>query len=328
MLKRFCNKLMNEPKTIPSSLWYHLKRQKSQISKKFREHGLFGIYDHLVQLITNKEPIIDSYQNKGELIKKTFDGFEMLLNPFDYGVSTSLLTYGSREEISAEVLQEYLSKLKKQLPGKINVLEAGANIGHYILTEKVILGDKGYFLAIEPSPDNVELMKKNIELNNYSEHVEIDQVALGPETKKATLNLSERSNLHFLDNIDSIQHSYEIKDQIEVQCYHPMDYLEEKGLSPEEIHVIRMDVQGQEYELLKGLEKVVRAPGPRLIFIETHLSVKQNELDWILSLFEDSNYDIVSVASESYSRYNKNSFSELKNWNQRSYELIVQKNIN
>ena len=49
-------------------------------------------------------------------------------------------------------------------PGSV-VLDMGANIGYYALMELNLIGPEGRLIAIEPSPWNVELLNKNLDLN-------------------------------------------------------------------------------------------------------------------------------------------------------------------
>ena len=47
----------------------------------------------------------------------------------------------------------------------MQVLDIGANIGYYVLIERNLIGKKGKIVAVEPVDENIELLKKNLELN-------------------------------------------------------------------------------------------------------------------------------------------------------------------
>ena len=50
----------------------------------------------------------------------------------------------------------------------------GANIGYYVLIERKILGDTGHIVGIEPSPQNVALLRRNVALNEAGNVTIID----------------------------------------------------------------------------------------------------------------------------------------------------------
>ena len=81
-------------------------------------------------------------------------------------------------------------------PGMIFV-DVGANIGYFSLLAANLVGTEGTVYAFEPEPGNHELLRKNIELNSYSNIVMI---------QKAVSNKSGSAPL-FLSALDSGSHS-------------------------------------------------------------------------------------------------------------------------
>lgn len=63
------------------------------------------------------------------------------------------------------------------------VIDAGANIGIFTVMSSVLVGDSGLVLAIEPDPENLSGLKKNIELNNLRNVIVIN-IALHNESGK------------------------------------------------------------------------------------------------------------------------------------------------
>ena len=48
----------------------------------------------------------------------------------------------------------------------MKVFDLGANIGYYVLMESELICNKGKILAIEPVKKNMQLLEKNLKLNN------------------------------------------------------------------------------------------------------------------------------------------------------------------
>ena len=77
----------------------------------------------------------------------------MYLNPRDKGISRTLLLFGERELDHKIILEKVLKK-------NMNIFDIGANIGYYVLMESDLIGHEGSIIAVEPVPDNINLLKK------------------------------------------------------------------------------------------------------------------------------------------------------------------------
>ena len=93
------------------------------------------------------------------------------------GIGRALYVYGSRELDHKWMLTEEL------FPGNV-VLDLGANIGYYAIMEAKIVGSSGKIYAIEPDPRNIEILKKNIKLNNIDGIFDLEEGAISNEDKK------------------------------------------------------------------------------------------------------------------------------------------------
>jgi FkbM family methyltransferase len=190
--------------------------------------------------------------------KRIYD-YRMLLDLEDRGISRTLLLFGERELEHKIMLERFLK------PG-MNVLDIGANIGYYALMELRLIGPSGRLVAVEPSPSNVELLRRNLALNNYSD-IEVHQVAISDQSGVKPFFLSEMSNLNtFHDNGTGLLHlsgkTVDVRTATvpEIMGGRPVD-------------LIRMDVEGHEVEVINGLLPAIERgeTSPTIIF-ETHLS--------------------------------------------------------
>jgi FkbM family methyltransferase len=187
-------------------------------------------------------------KNRNRKVIKIVQNSKMLLDLHDKGISRDLYQFGIRKRTSTEMMKKILNQNKV-------VVDIGANIGYYALIE-ASMGAKVY--AIEPVPDNYDVLNKNIELNKY-ENVKTYNLAIGDETGKKTMYLSEKTNLHSMINKkgESIQVNIETLDA----------FLSDKELPD----IIRMDVEGYEYEILQGMgETLKKMKNGSWLFIEIH----------------------------------------------------------
>jgi len=220
------------------------------------------------------------------LIKKKIFNFKMFLNPFDKGISRTLILFGVRELDHKKILELVLKKNMK-------VFDIGANIGYYVLMESSIIGKKGKIIAIEPVPENMKLLKKNLKLNqNYITNTM--QVGVSNTSTKKNFLLSEHSNLgHIIE--DKNNQNYKNKKKIEIQTL-SLNTLIKKTFCPD---FIRMDVEGYEELILKNLINLKLKKYPIICF-ETHLTkYKKTKMKEVLTKLFDKGYRIKYASSSS-----------------------------
>jgi FkbM family methyltransferase len=78
-------------------------------------------------------------------------------------------------------------------PAPKNFIDVGANIGYFSCLMSMLAGPSGQVLAIEPEPQNLKLLERNI-LNNHLQNVRFFPYALGSSEGSAMLGLYKSSN--------------------------------------------------------------------------------------------------------------------------------------
>jgi FkbM family methyltransferase len=195
---------------------------------------------------------------KRYLEKRVYD-YRMLLDLEDRGISRTLLLFGERELEHKEMLERVLK------PG-MTVLDIGANIGYYALMELGMIGPEGNLIVVEPSPSNVELLRRNLALNSH-ENTEVHQAAISDQSGVKQFFLSEMSNLNTFHNAGS-SNSHLSGKTIDVRTFTVPEIM--AGRQPD---LIRMDVEGHEVEVFLGLIPAIeRGEMAPMIIFETHLS--------------------------------------------------------
>jgi FkbM family methyltransferase len=207
--------------------------------------------------------------------------FRISINPGMGGIHQDLFFDKIREPYATRLLREYLKK------GDV-ILEVGANIGYYVLVESKSIGKKGLIYAIEPGKENFEFLKRNIQINNVRNTLPFN-IALGDKNELKELYVYSEGNFNtFLNkkrNLKLIR-----KDKIKI--IRGDDFLKGKRKPT----VIRMDVEGYEYEIIKGLQKTISSSKNMLIFMELHFGVlSKNKVNFILNFLKKNGFKILDV---------------------------------
>ena len=200
-------------------------------------------------------------------VERRIHDYRLLLDLEDRGISRSLMLFGTREVDHKIILERVLS------PG-MTVFDIGANIGYYVLMELGLVGPSGRLVAIEPSPENVAQLKRNLALNGYQD-VPVIESAVSDRTGERAFHLSHQSNLGTFHATGSgVPHLS--GESIAVTTVTVPELAAQHGAP----NLIRMDVEGHEVEVISGMLDAVRegALAPMILF-ETHLSRYSDDHD-------------------------------------------------
>jgi FkbM family methyltransferase len=163
-------------------------------------------------------------------------------------------------------------------------VDVGANIGSYTILASGNCGAKT--LAIEPVPETVEMLTGNVELNRLFERVKIESCALGEHEGVAHMRTDQDCTSHILpENSDQSGEAVPIK---------TLDLL----LENDDPALIKIDVEGYEFPILKGASRTLAKPTLKAVIVESNESGQRygipdekvsNEL--LKYDFEQFNYD-------------------------------------
>lgn len=201
---------------------------------------------------------------KKEVRVKVHD-YIMLLNIQDEGISRDLYSLRKREEDHHVIITQELKK------GDL-VLDVGANIGYYVLMEAKIIGEKGRIIAVEPLPENIRLLNKNVGLNRIGDMVEIHNFAISNEDGDKEFFISKASNLGTLHpDVFTEKKKVDFIGSFKVKTVDIYKFLLEIG----RVDLMRMDIEGHEVEVFEGLVRLGaenKEVLPRKIIFETHFT--------------------------------------------------------
>lgn len=229
---------------------------------------------------------------KPEAMVTKINKSKMLLFPKTGDINTDLYYYRKREPICTEFLISS-GVIKK----RDTVLDIGANIGYYALIEAQLVGTGGTVYAIEPVAGNYRMLKNNVRLNGLA-NVSTYQLAFGDRNEHAEIFVSNKSNLCAM-NKDAV--GGEVLGVQDVQMMTVDQFL--VGKKPPSL--VRMDVEGFEYEIIKGMEQTLK--GKPNILLELHAQpsyLEPEKLDELLQILEDCQYRVKFVVYEHKVREN------------------------
>lgn len=218
---------------------------------------------------------------KNSLIVKNIQGSKMYLDIRDKGVSRELALMEVREKLLTETLQNTLRE------GDC-VVDIGANIGYYALIEARSVGPHGKVYAIEPVPHNMQLLEDSVRLNNYS-NVETFQLAVGQQNGTLPLYISDHPNW------SSFYPSRNVVGRVNVAVVTLDSFLKDKRRPS----LIRMDVEGYEYEILKGMNDILESTTPLRLFVEFHPDIMgKQRASVFLSTLKEHHFQLKRVILE------------------------------
>lgn len=139
--------------------------------------------------------------------------------------------------------------------------DIGGNIG---VVSLCVAGESGARVhAFEPEPRNATRLKDNAALNGLERRIEVHELAIGTGKGVAKLFVAgkEGCGLHSLVN------SREGSIPITVPVLALDDAANEIGVLP---NVVKVDVEGAEFEVLKGMQDLLRRGAVRDLFLEFH----------------------------------------------------------
>lgn len=152
-------------------------------------------------------------------------------------------------------------KIIRQLvrPG-LAAIDIGANIGYYTLMLVSYVGREGRVFSVEPEPDNLLELQRNVERNQLSN---VSVVAAAAAHREGVVGLAKGLNGKVVD---------QPKAELSVRAV-PIDSLECPNTG-----FIKVDVEGYELPVLLGALRVIEHQRPNL-FVEVHPPFQTNKAD-------------------------------------------------
>jgi len=164
-----------------------------------------------------------------------------------------LRIYLERHSDFSAFYQVFIEKSYPHLVSRIGegntIIDAGANIGVFSMMASILVGKTGKVISIEPDPENINILQKNIQLN------QLDNVVIVP---KALYSESGKILKFYQDGvmskiiINTLQNEYK---STEVDTITLNEIIEKFDLKP---NALKMDIEGAEKFALLKADKVMK----------------------------------------------------------------------
>lgn len=203
------------------------------------------------------------------------DNFKLRVDAKDEGIAAELAIDKFHEPYGTKILQSILRD-------DMTIVDIGANIGYYVMTEATTVNVK-QILAIEPNPVSYENIKANIELN-ACENIICRNVAASDENGSMPFYISKHSN------ICSLTPRTDYEKIIDVPVVKLDDLAKEVGL--DKVDMVRMDIEGYEIHAIPGMMEILKRDRP-WICMEYHSTlINEAEREVFVSTLENLGYKL------------------------------------
>lgn len=217
--------------------------------------------------------------------------------------------------------------IKRLLPKVDRFIDIGANLGYY--TCLALLNQKPV-IAFEPQQQNLECLFKNLEVNHFTKNVEVFPLALSENSGFLTLYGASGPSASLIKNW--ADYSSKFKKTV------PVSTLDKilAGRYVDELFLIKIDVEGAEYHVLKGAERLLQKTVKPIWLLEIcleefHPEGENPDFMGIFQLFSENGY-LAYTASDNpapvtlgdVSKWVENNHAESGTFN---YVFVENKNV-
>lgn len=177
--------------------------------------------------------ILATYEKTGERKEeylRIFNGHKFYLNLYEKDkaldeIYKDFMLHGTYEPHTTKLIESIVKE------GDIAV-DVGASIGYFTLLLARLVGENGKVYSIEPTENQFQILEKNIEINGYKERIQTWNFAAGD--KRDYVNI-----------------------QANASHKNPVMAIVLDDILPEKVDFIKIDVDGSEPYVLRGLIKTI-----------------------------------------------------------------------
>lgn len=177
--------------------------------------------------------------------------FHILIDPKNEAIDEYIYLHRSWEPEMGIALSKYLT------PGGV-FLDVGANIGYHTLTAASLVGKEGKVFSFEPIKSLASQLERSITKNEFF-WVTIFNSGCGQQHERKTIFYRD-DNMGGSSVVPVIPSQFHQKrsEEIELNAIDSYNFAR--------VDVMKVDVEGYEYEVFKGAERLLRQQKPIVIF--------------------------------------------------------------
>lgn len=221
--------------------------------KKYLPQGvykkLYTVWIFLLYILTDKEKL-KLIQFTSPVFKKVVIddvSFDIRVNPENGSVDKEIYVYGAYEP-------DVLRSIRKYLRPDSVCVDIGGNIGQHSLYMSRV-AEKGSVDVFEPLPRLVSQIQESIAKNNIT-NIHVHNMALSDTEGVMEMHIN---NLNIGMSTLMSRDDFSETESVQVKVFD--DVWKDRGV----VDFIKMDVEGYEYNVLKGMKKTLEAYHPVML---------------------------------------------------------------
>lgn len=212
--------------------------------------------------------------------KIVVNNYNMEIDLRDKGISKELYLYKIREHFSTEYMKSFIDD-------NDIIIDVGSNIGYYALLESG-LAQNGKIYALEPIPSNFSTLKNNVYINSCNniytfpfaigDHNSSKKMYIYDKCNWCSFNKSTESEKLIIGEVDVATLTLDRFIDLYMEC------------NPT---IIRMDVEGYEYEILTSSQIIYSDVSPLKLSIELHPHlISKEKMNRVLNILKQNNFRV------------------------------------
>ena len=182
-----------------------------------------------------------------------------------------------RLSVKKEFEPETTDLIQKNIFSGNIVVDIGANIGFFTLIMANNVKKEGKVFSFEPELENYKLLEKNVKENNL-ENIILENKAVGNKNGNTEMYLASQENNIYSQSMHRIFSSKIVSQNstpITIKIIKLDDFFEKLDLI-KKIDLIKIDVEGAEFDVLKGMNKILDSNKDLKIIMEFSLENLQD----------------------------------------------------
>jgi len=205
------------------------------------------------------------YKPKDNILKIEFEELKLLFYA-DSSINMRIVeTAFSESKFGGE--KPVLDFLIKNIKEGDVVFDVGANVGvHTVLTAKLV-GKKGKVFSFEPEAETFSTLKKNISINELNNVLSFPVALSDSRSEKNIYFTGNTGGFTLRDNSGSLKGKG-------IKLIPGDELIKEENLPIPKI--VKIDVEGFEYEVIKGFSKTLKNKKCKIVICEVHPGLLPN----------------------------------------------------
>ena len=214
--------------------------------------------------------------------KVNFESCKLLMRPFV--LSEIIMVSGFQEP--------YVKKILDVKKGDVFV-DVGAHIGTYTIPIAKKVGEMGKVISFEPHPKSIDLLERNIALNQIN-NVVLKKLPVSDSKKKVLFRLSKDPPTSGIETDGKNEYV------LEMEAIDLDTVLSEQNLT--KIDWLKIDVEGKELDVLKGSKNILKKFSPKIIIeMFNKETIKES-----IKILESEGYELKNLYGRYYFAFKKN----------------------